>query len=145
MPDPEILNRIPVVAKGSANATFFQGPPAQVQVPGRMLCFCLEVFVVGHVAREFITGQDKLVGRVDGVEIVDVKPDGLEANMECYIRTCVTLFLRQKLAIAWKTFFVDFPLFGLGTVSLSPTPNPPVPNNPAVEDDEVKAFVTMTV
>ena len=144
-PDPELLNRIPVVAKGSANATFFQGPPAQVQVPGRMLCFCLEVFVVGHVAREFITGQDKVVGRVDGVEIVDVKPDGLEANMECYIRTCVTLFLRQKLAIAWKTFFVDFPLFGLGTVSLSPTPNPPVPNNPAVEDDEVKAFVTMTV
>ena len=107
---PRDSQRIPVVAKGSANATFFQGPPAQVQVPGRMLCFCLEVFVVGHVAREFITGQDKVVGRVDGVEIVDVKPDGLEANMECYIRTLVTLFLRQKLAIAWKTFFVDFPL-----------------------------------
>jgi hypothetical protein len=73
-PDPEILNGIPVVAQGSPNVSFFQGPLAQVQVRGRMLCFCLEVFVVGDVAREFITGQDKLVGRVDGVEIVDVKP-----------------------------------------------------------------------
>ena len=65
--------------------------------------------------------------------------------MECYIRTAVTLFLRQKLAIPLETFFFDFPLFGLGTISLFPTPNPPVPHNPAIEEDQLKAFVTMTV
>ena len=51
----------------------------------------------------------------------------------------------DELAIPWQTFFVDFPLFGLGTVSLSPTPNPPVPFNPAIEEDQLKAFVTMKV
>ena len=144
-PDPDALNKIPVTSKGNFFGVAEQAPPKQVQVPGRMLCFCLDVFVVGHVVREFINGTDRLVGKVDGLEIVDISPDGLESNIECYIRTAVTLLLRQKLAIPWKTFFVDFPLFGLGTVSLSPTPNPPVPFNPAVEDDQLKAFVTMSV
>src|SRR5262249_25025201 len=94
--------------------------------------------------RTFINGEERLVGEVDGVEIVDVKPDGLEANMECYIRTAVILFLRQQLAIPLQTLFIDFPLFG-GTVSLLPTPNPPVSHNPAVEEDQLKAFITMTV
>jgi hypothetical protein len=144
-PDQDVLDKIPVAPKGPTAATHEQPPPPQVHVPGKMICFCLQVFTIGHVVREFINGEDKLLGKVDGIEIVDVTPDGLEANMECYIRTAVTLFLRQKLAIAWKTFFIDFPLFGLGTVSLAPTPNPPVPNNPAVEEDQIKAFVTMTV
>jgi hypothetical protein len=143
-PDRDVLDKIPVTPKGPAAATHEQPPPPQVHVPGQMMCFCLDVFVVGHVVREFINGEEKLLGKVDGVEIVDVTPDGLESNMECYIRTAVTLFLRQKLAIAWKTFFVDFPLFGLGTISIAPTPNPPVANNPAVEEDQVKAFVTIT-
>lgn len=144
-PDRDVLDRIPVTPKGHVAGTHEQQPPPPVHVPGKMLCFCLDVFVVGHVEREFMNGEEKLVGKVDGIEIVDVTPDGLESNMECYIRTAVSLFLRQKLAIAWKTFFVDFPLFGLGTISLAPTANPPVPNNPAVEDDQLKAFVTMTV
>ncbi|MGB8814014.1 MAG: hypothetical protein WCC57_12605 [Paracoccaceae bacterium] len=144
-PDREVLDKIPVTPKGHVAGTHEQQPPPPVHVPGKMLCFCLDVFVVGHVEREFMNGEEKLVGKVDGIEIVDVTPDGLESNMECYIRTAVSLFLRQKLAIAWKTFFVDFPLFGLGTISLAPTANPPVPNNPAVEDDQLKAFVTMTV
>jgi hypothetical protein len=144
-PDRELLDRIPVTPNGSVDATRPPQPPPQVNVPGTMLCFCIEVFAVGHVVREFMNGEEKLLGKVDGIEIVDVAPEGLEANLECYIRTAVTLFLRQKLAIAWKTFFVDFPLFGLGTVSLAPTPNPPVSNNPAVEDDQLKAFITMTV
>jgi hypothetical protein len=32
----------------------------------------------------------------------------------------------------------------MGTVTLAPTGNPPVPNNPAIEDDQLKAFVTLT-
>lgn len=144
-PDPDVLDKIPVTPKRRAAEDDRVPPPPQVNLPGEMICFCLDVFAVGHVVREFIAGEEKLLGKVDGIEIVDVTPDGLEASMECYLRTALTLFLRQKLAIAWQTFFVDFPLFGLGTVSLAPTANPPVPNNPAVEDDQLKAFVTMTV
>jgi hypothetical protein len=144
-PNQDLLDRIPVTPRNRVPGTNVPPRPEQVHVPGEMICFCLQVFVVGHVRREFINGEEKLIGKVDGVEIVDVAPDGLEANLECYIRAAVTLLLRQKLAIAWQTLFVQFPLFGLGTISLAPTPNPPVPNNPAIEDDQLKAFVTMTV
>jgi len=144
-PDRDVLDKIPVTPTGAAGKENQREVPPLVPVPGKMLCFCLDVFATAHVAREFINGKERLVGKVDGVEIVDVKPDALEANMECYIRTAVTLFLRQKLAIPLQTFFIDFPLFGLGTVSLSPTPNPPVPHNPAIEEDKLKAFMTMTV
>jgi hypothetical protein len=117
-------------------------PP--VHIRGRPQCFCLEVFVVGRFVREFILGQQRVLAKVEGIEIVDVEPNGLEQNLECYLRTAVTLVLRQKLAIPLATFFVELPLFGLGTVSLSPTPNPPIPNNPAVEEDQLKAFITMS-
>lgn len=143
-PDRDVLDKIPVTPTGAAGKENQRELPPLVPVPGKMLCFCLDVFATAHVAREFINGKDWLVGKVDGVEIVDVKPGGLESNMECYIRTAVTLFLRQKLAIPLETFFFDFPLFG-STVSLFPTPNPPVPHNPAIEEDQLKAFVTMTV
>jgi hypothetical protein len=144
-PDRDVLDRIPVTPPGRTSKDNPREVPPLVPVPGKMLCFCLEVFATAHVAREFINGTERLVGKVDGVEIVDVKPDGLESNMECYIRTAVTLFLRQKVAIPLETFFIDFPLFGLGTISLFPTPNPPVPHNPAIEEDQLKVFVTMTV
>jgi hypothetical protein len=122
-----------------------QPPVPPVHVPGKLNCFCLEVFVVGHFERQFIAAKESLLGKVDGVEIVDIKPQGLEDNLECYIRMAANLVLRQKLAIPLATFFLSFPLFDVATVTLQPTPNPPVPHNPAVEDDQCKAFVTMTV
>jgi hypothetical protein len=118
-------------------------PP--VHVSGKLECFCLDVFVVGHFERAFILGKESLLGKVDGIDIVDIKPDALEDNIVCYIKTAVTLTLRQKLAIPLATFFFSFPLFGMGTVTLSPTPNPPVPNNPAIEDDQLKVFINVTV
>jgi hypothetical protein len=146
-PDDRVLEQIPVIPSGTnINATV--GLPEKVppvHIPGKLECFCLEVFVVGHFERAFILGREVLLGKVDGVEIVDIKPDQLENSIECYIKTAVTLTLRQKLAIPLATFFVSFPLFGMGTVTLSPTPNPPVPNNPAIEEDQLKVFINMTV
>jgi hypothetical protein len=142
-PERGILDRIPVTPPRDKDERP-QIPPL-VPVPGQINCFCLEVFAVGHVEREFINSVERLVVKVDGIEIVDIKPERLEANLECYVRTAVSLYLRQKLAIPLQTFFVDFPLFGLGTVSLLPTPTPPVPHNPAIEDNQLKAFVTMKV
>lgn len=144
-PDPKTLDAIPVPKPTGKDPDRRDVPPPLVPVPGRLDCFCLDIFLVGRLERDFIAGEEKLVAKVDGVEIVDVKPDKLETSLECYLRTTVHTLLRQKLAIAWETFFIDFPLFGLGNISLAPTPNPPVPNNPAIEEDQLKAFVTMTV
>lgn len=112
-------------------------PP--VVVRGRPQCFCLDVFVVGRF--ELVNGF--LVGKVEGLEIVDIKPEGLENNLECYLKLTVNVVLRQRLAIALDALALSFPLLGMGTVTLVPTPNPPVPFNPAIEDDQLKAFVTL--
>jgi hypothetical protein len=144
-PEPKVLEAIPVLPPVHHKERDQTPRVPPVNVPGELNCFCLEVYVVGRFEREIILGQERLLGKVDDIEIVDIEPNGLEENIECYLKTSVTLVLRQKLAIPLATFFVDFPLFGLGTVSLSPTPNPPIPNNPAVEEDQLKAFITMTV
>jgi UDP-N-acetylmuramoylalanine-D-glutamate ligase len=79
------------------------------------------------------------------VTIVDIKPEALEDNLICYLKTSVNVVLREKLTVAIETLMFKIPLFGLATITLSPTSNPPVPHNPAIEDDELKVFVTMTV
>jgi hypothetical protein len=145
-PDAKALDAVPVTKPtGQKDPDRPETPPPLVPVPGRLKCFCLDLFAVGHIAREFISGEEKMLAKVDGIEIVDVEPDELESNLECYLRSTVHMLLRQKLAIAWQTFFVEFPLFGTSKVSLFPTPNPPIPHNPAIADDQLKAFVTMTV
>ena len=112
---------------------------------GRLECFCLDVFAVGHVERVNVNGKESLIGKVDGVEIVDIKPEGLESNIECYLKTTLNVVLHQKLTIAIETLTLSFPLLDIATITIFPTPNPPVPNNPAVEEDQVKVFVSMTV
>ena len=145
-PSQKLVDRIPIsgprdVAGAEANQP--KGPP--IVLPGRTNCFCFDVFVIGHVERQFIAGREALLAKVDDMDIVDIKPEALEDNIICYLETTVNVVLREKLTFAVQTLMLSFPLFGLGTVILAPTPNPPVPNNPAVEDDEVKAFITMTV
>jgi len=141
-PAQELIDRIPVneqVGRRDAKGT---GPPVVLQ--GKMNCFCLDVFAIGHIERQMIAGQERLIAKLDAMDIVEIEPSGLEANLVCYLQTTVNVVLREKLTIALQTLMLSFPLFGLATVNLSPTPNPPIPNNPAVEDDQVKGFMTMT-
>jgi hypothetical protein len=141
-PSDREIEQLPVGSTGSAAEGRESKNRTPVLLRGKPLCFCLQVFIVGHFEH---TPGDFLLGKVDGIEIVDIKPDPLESNLECYIKTAVTVVLRQKLAISYKALGLSFPLFDLATISLAPTPNPPVPNNPAIEEDQVKIFITMTV
>jgi hypothetical protein len=142
-PDDKQVDSLPVGTGSVVNIPGTHEQPKQrdpVVLRGRPQCFCLDVFVVGRFE---LTPTGFLVGKVVGIEIVDIKPDGLEANLECYLKTTVNVVMRQRLAIALSALALSFPLFGMGTITLVPTPNPPVPNNPAIEDDQLKAFVTM--
>jgi len=119
--------------------------PPPVILHGKLNCFCLDVFAVGHFEHVSVLGKDSLMGKVDDLDIVDIKPDALEANIICYLKTALNVILREKLTIPLEKFFFSFSLLGLATVSFFPTPNPPIPNNPAVEKDQLKVFLTMKV
>jgi hypothetical protein len=143
-PSDRELEQVPVGSTpfpGAATGAHDRKYPPIV-VRGRPLCFCLDVFVVGRFE---MTPNGFLLGRVEGLEIVDIKPEELEANLECYVRMAVNIVLRQKLAIALEALALSFPLLDMGTITLFPTSNPPVPNNPAIEEDQLKVFITMTV
>lgn len=145
-PSPKLIDRIPVGDGRQVGAAEGKQPPKPpIVFPGDTHCFCLDVYAIGHISRQVVAGRDALVAKVDDMDIVDIKPDALEDNLICYLKTTVNVVLREKLTIALETLMFSFPLFGLATVHLAPTPNPPIPNNPAIEDDELKVFITMTV
>jgi hypothetical protein len=108
-------------------------PAAQVD------CFCLDVFVVGHVA----TDGDDLHAVLDGLEIVDVKPEGLESSLECYLSAAIRLGILPQLHVALPTIVFD--LLHLATVTISPTPPPRAPNNPAIEEGQLRVFLDVAV
>lgn len=129
-----------------------KGPtaPPPVNLHGNPNCFCLDVFAIGHVERIFVAGKESLLGKVDDVDIVEIKPDALEENLTCYLKTAVNVILREKLTIPIEKFFFSFSLPTTlfsppTTISFSPTPDPPIPYNPAIEDDQLKVFMTMKV
>src|SRR5215469_4297983 len=114
-----------------------QPPPPIVPPTRRLLCFCLDAYVVAHVDLENILGKPTLVGKVDGIDVVDIKPDNLEDTINCYLRTTFELLLKEKLAMPIEKLAMSFPIFN-GSISIVPTPNPPILNNPAVEENQIK-------
>lgn len=106
----------------------------------RLDCFCIEVFVVGHVEVD----GDELVPRLDGLEIVDITPDGLESSLECYLELLIKLAIVPQLRVAIPKFV--FHILDLATITLSATSvSPAVPNNPAIEDNQLKIFIDVAV
>jgi hypothetical protein len=108
----------------------------------RLQCCCLELHIVGHFVRTGPPGAEVLEPKLDGLEIVDIRPDCLEANLECYIRMLMHFVLLPRLRMALPVFTFGI-LDGLANVTLKPSTT--VPHNPAVEDDQIKVYVDMEV
>ena len=125
-------------------------PDDRPKPPGRVItlptdklqCCCLEVYVVGHFVTTGPQGREVLEMRLDGLEIVDIRPDCLEANLECYVRMLMHYVLLPRLRLALPVFTFGL-LDGLANVTLKPSTT--VPHNPAVEDDQLKIFVDVEV
>jgi hypothetical protein len=118
-------------------------PGKVVTFPTRKLqCWCLTVVVVGHFEATGPVGDKVVEAKLDGLEIVDIAPEGLESNLECYLKLLMRYVLLPRLRIAMAAFHFGI-LDGLAQITLSPTTT--VPHNPAVEDDMLKLFVDVEV
>ncbi len=131
-------------------------PRGTVVLPTRRIeCFCLEVYAVGHFEWGAVPGSEQawLKTKLDGVEIVDLGPERLEASIECYVATVLRLGILPQVMVPLEKLVLDITKVlaeqGLQVgkqVTLGPSPAPgDVPNNPAVEDDMIKAFGKLTV
>jgi hypothetical protein len=140
-PPKEIVDQLPPsrpkTKRGSDRPP--QGPVTPLSTR-KLDCFCLDVYVVGHVEVE----GDDLAAKLDGLEIVDITPNGLESSLECYLALLIRLAILPQLRVALSKLVFD--LLDLATITLAPTPvSPAVPANPAIEDDQLKAFVDISV
>lgn len=133
---------------GAGNDQMGPAPSVPPIVPPtrKLICFCLDAYLIGHVSIAPLLGKLALVGHVDAVDIVDIKPDNLEAILNCYLRTTVELLLREKLTLPIAhTFLFDFDFLKLPQITIELAPNPPIPNDPAIEDDQLEIFVDVKV
>ena len=78
-----------------------------------------------------------------GLEIVDIKPDGLEAALECYLTVVLRLGVLPKLITLIGKSVLGL-LEDLPGITISAPVNPAIPFNPAIEDDQLKVFVGVT-
>ena len=107
-----------------------------------LMCFELDLYATAHARVLGPEGAQQLDVILDGVEIVDIEPEGLENSLECYIETLLRLVVMPRMRILLPVLVFNLPL-GLGSVTVKAATAPP--HNPAVEDDLLKVFVDLEV
>src|SRR5690348_4886674 len=163
-PDDRVVENLTAEMEAAVAASIRSAPDdgpgrtaAAVQsVPGtNVICTCLELFGVGHFQGGTIGSdpQQWLKVRLDGLEVVDLVPSSLEDTVECYLRLVLRLGVLPRLIVPMESLVLDITrmLQDNGTaigqhVTLVPAAVPAdVPDNPAVEDDQVKVFFILKV
>lgn len=144
-PDQIAAGHLPVVAAQTHISAQTHIRDRKQYVPFRELeCFCLDLFATLGV--DFVTGpsgDQHLQGRLEGIEIVDLAPTGLEDAIECYATLAIRFGLLPQLAVPVMGHTEGVP--GLATITVEPTLPPAVPNNPALDADELKLFLDIAV
>ena len=106
-----------------------------------LTCFCLELCAVLRVVRH--AGNIEL--RLDGLELKDIRPEGLENILECYLSMVLKLGILPKVKIALNDLIFDLGAYLPITLSVFPTPtSPALPFNPDVSKDSLSVFVNIS-
>lgn len=129
-------------------------PPRQEQPPrggmqtvpiarDRIHCFCLSLYVVASVRRVSGPSGPALAIELEGLEIVDLKPDGLEESIECLLTATLVLGVLPRLRLSISDLVLDLDEYGALTIGLTPI-SAAVPFNPSVADDALSVLVSAT-
>jgi len=119
-------------------------PPPTTIPGGKPQCFCLELFAIAQLELVGPATARRLAIRLQGVEVVDVTPGELESSLECFIATTLRVGILPRIRIALDT--LEFELGKYATLTVSATPiSAAVPNNPAIEQDQLKVFIQVGV
>ena len=127
----------------SKNGGIFNPNDGEVVLPTRELdCFCLDLFATGGAKITGAVGNQLIQPFVDGIDIVDIKPDAIENMIECYALLALNQGILPSIGQVISKFAFSNPLpSNLGSIIFSASTT--VPNNPAIEDDQLKAFINL--
>jgi hypothetical protein len=120
-----------------------QGGDITVLPTQELDCFCLDLFATGGAKITGSVGNQQIQPFVDGIDIVDLKPDALENIINCYALLALNQGILPNVGRAASNLaFVPFNIPGnLGSILMSVSTT--VANNPAIEDNQLKMFVNL--
>jgi hypothetical protein len=131
--------------------------PRVPPLPDKIACACFNVFAVAHSewgpGGTAIPQEEWFKVHLDGLEIVDISPKQLESQIECYLSSVLRFAILPAVSLPISRLVLnlteEIKKWGLPIakrVTLSPTAVPTsVPNNPAIENNEIRAFITLAV
>jgi len=130
-PDPDIIREVVGSEGREEDDKNFPSRPLRFEA---LQCFCLKVCAIAVVRRN----ATHIWLELEGLEIKDIRPVGLENSMECYLSTMLNLSIFPKLKIALNDLVFDLESY----VSIAPTPiSPAVPFNPSIKKDTISIFL----
>jgi hypothetical protein len=125
-----------------------QEPPGEPVVPDveELICFCLQLFVMGHFepVEEDGTLETMLKPKLDGIELVDLEPRGLESSIECYVRVLLEVVLLPRLSEALGGVIpgiLERLDAELGLTLVPAVPSGSLSHNPAIAEDQLQFFI----
>jgi len=140
--DEDALHKMPSGNRLKKVKRNLKKPHGTYTLPTKGLaCFCLEVYAVGQIRFEDDLGDWKVRALLDRLEIVDIKPDGLENSLECYVRAALDLSILPGLQIPVGPLSLDIPM--VGTITAKPGVNVAV--NPSIRADQMHVFLDVEV
>ena len=123
-----------------------------------VLCSCLDVFDGRAADRGTVAGVPGrfLKTRLDNLEIVDLvtsPPSNLESMLECYLRVVLRLGVLPRLMVPMQSLVLNITkmlqdndtAIGQHVTVVPAAVSPDVPNNPAVDHDQLKVFFNLKV
>ena len=108
-----------------------------VLVVDSLQCFLIRIFVIGHLTVGPVTHDIGLA--LDGLEIVDIQPAGLEQAVECYLVAMLKGAILPQLVLALQAV----PVHTLGLQSVTPSLSAGLPHNPAIERNALHVWLDL--
>jgi hypothetical protein len=138
---PDLLSTL---ASQQTTAATFNVPRMPVLPVTDLDCFVLRIFATGRLG---VTSMplpflprplEQIRLEVDGLEIVDIAPQGLEAAIECYLVAMLRGYVLPTLVLGLQ----DLTVTSLG-MSVTPYLTPGLPHNPAIEQNELRVWLDL--
>lgn len=141
-PDLERSKLVPHVppSRGRDEKGRDPGPPRVIPFDA-LKCFCIDAFVVGSLQFQGAGIDAVLMPGLKGLELVDIKPDGLESSIECALRVMAQMVVLPMLRVPVKTLAIPF----INNTTIVPVPAPGVSPNPAIDQDQLQVFLGLEV
>jgi hypothetical protein len=135
---------ITTLASQQFTAATFNVPRLPVLPVTDLDCFVLRIFATGRLSVLSIPlpfqprPLEQIRLEVDGLEIVDIAPQGLEAAVECYLVAMLRGYVLPTLVLGLQ----DLTVSSLG-ISVTPYLSPGLPHNPAIEQNELRVWLDL--